>query len=106
MNTNAWNRTLAKHYDVFTKPAPCDFCSFKQTCKEREIACEVFYVYVQRNQHWKQDRIPNRKWWDKVFNEKDDVEIEKIEEINHEEKSNQEIPLDDPSSDRGLEQIT
>ena len=27
-------------------------------------------------------------------------------EIKNEEKSNQEIPLDDPSSDRGLEQIT
>ena len=79
VSENSWNKTLAKHYDVFKKPAPCDQCWHRQRCKDELLACDVFHAYVQRNQNWKKERNPTRKWWNKVFIEKDedDEELEK-----------------------------
>ena len=64
---NSWNVTLAKHYGVFANPAPCDNCQHRQRCKDELLACDVFNAYVQRNQHWRSKRIPNRQIWNKIF---------------------------------------
>jgi hypothetical protein len=37
-------------------------------CKEQLLACDVFYAYVNRNQHWKKiDRVPTREIWNKIY---------------------------------------
>ncbi len=79
MNTKIWNQTLAKHYNVFSRPSPCDQCWHRQRCKEELLACDVFNAYVQRNQHWKKERNPNRKWWNKVFLYDKDDEDDQLE---------------------------
>lgn len=71
---NSWNITLAKHYGMFTKPAPCDNCGHRQKCKDELLACDVFYAYVQRNQHWIKKRVPNRHTWDIIFSNPNDEE--------------------------------
>jgi hypothetical protein len=76
VSENSWNKTLARHYDVFKKPAPCDQCWHRQRCKDELLACDVFHAYVQRNQNWKKERNPTRKWWNKVFIEKDEDDEE------------------------------
>ena len=81
MNPNIWNQTLAKHYDVFTKPAPCDQCWHRQRCKEELLACDVFNAYVQRNQNWKKERNPTRKWWNRVFLYDKDDEDDQLESV-------------------------
>jgi hypothetical protein len=43
------------------------------------LACDVFNAYVQRNQHWKKERNPTRKWWNKVFLYDKDEEIDQPE---------------------------
>jgi hypothetical protein len=74
------NKILAKHYDVFWNPAPCDNCWHRQRCKEELLACEVFYVYVLRNRHWEKERSPNKKWWDKIFVHDRDDEHDELED--------------------------
>lgn len=72
---NSWNTLLAKHYNMYAKPAPCDDCSQRQKCKEELLACDVFKAYVMRNQHWMKKRVPNRKIWNDIFlNDKDEEE--------------------------------
>lgn len=71
-NTKSWNKSVAKHYGIFSRPAPCDQCWHRQKCKEELLACDVFNAYVLRNQHWKKERIPTRKMWVKVFLNKDE----------------------------------
>ena len=72
MNTKPWNKAFAAHYDLVSRPAPCDKCSQRQRCKDELLACDVFNAYVQRDQHWKKERVPTRKIWHKIFSEKDD----------------------------------
>lgn len=69
MRNNSWNASLAKHYSgFFSKPAPCDYCMHWNRCKEQLLACDVFYAYVNRNQHWKKiDRVPTREIWNKIY---------------------------------------
>jgi len=68
LNNNLWSAALAKHYNVFNKPAPCDYCEHRKRCGEKLLACDVFNAYVQRNQHWKKmDRRPTKEMWDKIF---------------------------------------
>jgi len=75
---NSWNITLAKHYRMFERPAPCDDCPHRQKCKDELLACDVFDAYVQRNQHWRSKRVPNSRIWDKIFsNLKREEELKK-----------------------------
>lgn len=64
---NSWNILLAKHYNIYAKPAPCDGCYYWKKCKDELLACDVFKAYVMRNQHWKKDRVPNKKTWEDIF---------------------------------------
>jgi hypothetical protein len=43
------------------------------------LACDVFNAYVQRNQHWKKERNPTRKWWNKIFLYDKDDDDDKLE---------------------------
>jgi hypothetical protein len=67
MNTKPWNKVLEAHYELLSRPAPCDNCSHRQKCRDQLLACGVFSSYVKHNQYRKKERAPTRKIWHDIF---------------------------------------
>lgn len=54
--------------DVFDEPYPCDGCVHWDRCKERELSCKSFYIYVtERGRLDLTHRSPNHDWFHKTF---------------------------------------
>lgn len=65
--------------DELTQAYPCEGCQHFERCRDEEIACKEYRVWVTGNLHNVRTikksgtaRMPNKNWMDKVFVEEED----------------------------------
>ena len=57
---------------IFQGEAPCDECNQKEDCKEYELACRAFSIYVLRGEMFDYTlREPTHSMFNKIFKEDD-----------------------------------
>ena len=51
------------------EPSPCDACASREKCKNLELACDDFSVYVETGDVYNASRHPSADNFDLIFSE-------------------------------------